>query len=123
MAIQRVSAGPHVLDALNEAVTFGPGFINLDLSDVDNVHFAVTAPTSTLTCQLQASTDGITWSPRSFTRGKSAFGPTFTLAAATLEDVCTFGSNNLPYVRFIVTEYTSGSITFSGVIGARIFTR
>ena len=122
MAIQQVS-GPYVLDAALEAVTFGPGFIDMNLSDTDNLHFTVSAPTSTLTFQLQVSTDGTIWSPRSFSRGKSNFSPTFALAAASLEDVCTLTHNNIPYVRFIITEYTDGSITVSGITSARVGTR
>lgn len=121
--IQTAPSSSYTLDALNEAVTFGPGFLDISTSDTDVIWFSVSAPTSTLDFQCQISLDGSLWTPRAFGRGKTSFGATIQLAASTVEDVCSVSHTNAPYVRFIITAYTSGSITVGSIMSSRYFTR
>jgi hypothetical protein len=123
MAIIRTAPDSYTLDALNEAVVFGPGYIDLCTDDTDAVVWQITAPTSTLDAQFQTSLDGVTWEPISTSRQKSTLGPTIQLAAATFSDICVTGHSNIPFVRFIITAYTSGSITVTRVFSRRVFTR
>lgn len=123
MSIIRTAPDSYTLDALNEAVVFGPGHIDLCTDDTDAIMWQITAPTSTLDAQFQSSLDGVTWEPISTARQKSPFSATIQLAAATFSDICTTGHNNIPYIRFIITAYTDGSITVTKAISRRVFTR
>lgn len=122
MAIIKTHAGPYTLEALDEEVVFGPGYIDLDLDDTDSVLFTFVAPTSTLDFQCQSSIDGTNWSVQSMQRGQG-FGATIQLAGASLTDVCRATHSNIPYVKFKITAYTSGSVTISSFNSIRQFTR
>lgn len=122
MAIIKSHAESYTLEALNDEVVFGSGYINLNLDDTDALLFTIVAPTSTLDFQAQASVDGTNWSPISMQRGQG-FGATIQLAAASLADWARIAHGNMPYIKLKVTAYTSGSVTISSFNSLRQFTR
>ena len=123
MAIIQTAPSSYTLDALNEEVVFGPGGVDLQLSDTDALYFQITAPTSTLDLQLQSSLDGTNWFPLSFSRQSSNASATIQLSAASYGDIGNVSHSNIPYLKFKVTAYTSGSITIVSAFSRRIFTR
>lgn len=122
MAIIKTHAGPYTLEALNDEVVFGSGYINLDLDDTDALLFTIVAPTSTLDFQCQASIDGTNWSPYSMSRGQG-FGATIQLAGAALTDWVRVSHGNIPYIKLKIVAYTSGSVTVSSFKTFRQLTR
>lgn len=123
MAIIQTAPSSYTLDALNEEIIFGPGGVDLNLSDTDAVVFQITAPTSTLDLQFQSSLDGTNWFPLSFSRQGSNASATIQLSAASYGDIGTGLHANIPYVKFKVTSYTSGSITIVRIFSRRTGTR
>jgi len=122
MAIIKSHLTSYTLDALDEEVIFGSEYINLDLDDTDSLLFTIVAPTSTLDFQCQASIDGINWAPFSMSRG-TGFGATIQLTGAAVTDYARVSHQNIPYIKFKITAYTSGSVTISSFQAARVFTR
>ena len=123
MAIIQTAPSSYTLDGLNEEVVFGPGGVDLQLSDTDAFYFQITAPTSTLDLQLQSSLDGTNWFPLSFSRQSSSASASIVLSAASYSDIGNVSHGNIPYLKFKVTGYTDGSIDIVSAFSRRQFTR
>lgn len=88
MAIIKSYFTPTTLDGLNEEIVFGPGYIDLNISDCNTLYVQLfTAVTSTWTLTTQQSIDGTNWVNFSVSPGTGSFGSTFSAAGTSFSNV------------------------------------
>jgi len=119
MAILRTYNTPVTLDALDEEIIFGPGYIDVDLSGSNTLYVQLhTAVSGTWTITVQQSLDGTNWVNQSVSPATGSFGATFSAAAQSFSNILSITSAGRPYVKIKMTSYTDGEITMTTAITA-----
>ena len=114
MAIIKTYNTPVTLDALDEEIIFGPGYIDVDLSGSSTLYVQLfTSVTSTWTITVQQSLDGTNWVNHSVSPATGSFGATFSAAGTSFNNILSISSSGRPYIKIKMTSYTSGEVTIT----------
>jgi len=117
MAIIKSYLTPITLDGLNQEIVFGPGYIDLNISDCNTLYVQLfTSVVSTWQIQTQQSIDGTNWVNLSVSAGTGTFGPTYTTSGATFSNILSCGVFCRPYFKLIMNAYTSGEVTMTAAV-------